>query len=406
MKYELHLNSFVQDQVLSLASTMHSWQIEDRVDAKEKKQISEQLISFQHTTQRGNIEYGGVDGSGDFPLLSYADSFIYLTTAQGTVYKTNAQSGLKEQLSTLPTLVNFAWLPENREVSAQELDKAFEALAGESILKVIERSDYRVLKRLHTHSKNTIETLNRNLLRPVASDSGNLAIQLRSTAEFGVAIRLIQQSTALNYLLMDTTYALPLLTSKSNSLFFEHLKRLCCVEALKKGTGFFTLSKSHNLPAMETIEEIACENQKLEKGKVAEHWYLRLPKTGIDDWTFSLAEGKQLPPIGAMSYLVRFHRKTPVMRLDMDINFWKQQIQSQSIEETVARETRIFEDLDYASHDQRVYGYPYPIKASHNRASLTNAERMAFRKQVIAAAVKQGIKPSLFRDPSIATGHK
>ena len=68
-------------------------------------------------------------------------------------------------------------------------------------------------------------------------------------------------------------------------------------------------------------------------------------------------------------------------------------------------ETKIFEDLDYASHDQRSYGYPYPIKAAHDRASLTQAERIALRKQIIDAAVRSGMKRSLFRDVSKSTGH-
>ncbi|MHC5599147.1 MAG: hypothetical protein ACYTXC_24910 [Nostoc sp.] len=75
-------------------------------------------------------------------------------------------------------------------------------------------------------------------------------------------------------------------------------------------------------------------------------------------------------------------------------------------EETCKNERNIFEDLDYASHDQRVYGYPYPIKAAHDRASLTNAERVGLRKQLVAQAIASGINPNLFRDASQATGHR
>ena len=71
-----------------------------------------------------------------------------------------------------------------------------------------------------------------------------------------------------------------------------------------------------------------------------------------------------------------------------------------------ANEMRIFQDLDYASHDQRCYGYPYPIKAGHDRASLTEAERVALRKMIIAAAVSAGMKRSLFRSAAAATGHE
>ena len=72
---------------------------------------------------------------------------------------------------------------------------------------------------------------------------------------------------------------------------------------------------------------------------------------------------------------------------------------------TLDNERSIFEDLDYASHDQRAYGYPYPIKAGHDRASLTQAERVALRKMIVEAAVYEGMRPQLFRNVSQATGH-
>jgi hypothetical protein len=93
------------------------------------------------------------------------------------------------------------------------------------------------------------------------------------------------------------------------------------------------------------------------------------------------------------------------MRLDMDESYWAQFVKGANAEATRANEQRIFEDLDYASHDQRCYGYPYPIKAGHDRASLSQAERVALRKMIIDAAVAAGMKRSLFRDASLATGH-
>jgi hypothetical protein len=106
-----------------------------------------------------------------------------------------------------------------------------------------------------------------------------------------------------------------------------------------------------------------------------------------------------------VSYLVRFHKNVPVLRIDMDQAYWATNILGTDDEETQANERRLFEDLDYASHDQRCFGYPYPIKAAHDRASMTKAERVALRKQVIDAAVRAGMRRSLFRDASRATGH-
>ena len=107
-----------------------------------------------------------------------------------------------------------------------------------------------------------------------------------------------------------------------------------------------------------------------------------------------------------MSYLVRLHRSTPVMRLDVDLYWWQRRLQGASAVETREREIRLFEDLDRCSHDQRSYGYPYPVKAGHDRASLSEPERVALRKQIVDAAVRAGMKPSLFRSASRATRHE
>ncbi|EGV17223.1 hypothetical protein [Thiocapsa marina] len=51
--------------------------------------------------------------------------------------------------------------------------------------------------------------------------------------------------------------------------------------------------------------------------------------------------------------LVRFHGNTAVMRLDMDQGFSEAQIRSSADGETREQDRRIFEALDYVSHDQR-----------------------------------------------------
>jgi NurA-like 5'-3' nuclease len=107
-----------------------------------------------------------------------------------------------------------------------------------------------------------------------------------------------------------------------------------------------------------------------------------------------------IPPVGAVTYLVRFHANTPVLRFDLDRQFWEQTVQSNPV-----REAEMFSELDYSGHDYRSYGYPYPIKACHDRVRLSIAERSALKKQIIEAAVARGMKRSLFRDVSSSTGH-
>ena len=79
------------------------------------------------------------------------------------------------------------------------------------------------------------------------------------------------------------------------------------------------------------------------------------------------------------------------MRLDMDVEMWQQHLR-----DNINAEAQLFSDLDYTAHDQRAYGYPYPIKASQDRSRLTQLERAALRKQIIDAAIAVGMKTQPF----------
>ncbi len=406
MRFDLHLRSTVREQIEQLAETMKAWEENPRLDPDEQAHICERLGFFVHTTVRTDLCLAGVAGSGDFPALSYADAFVYVVVAQHVLYASDALTGLREIGPPSAPLISFTWIPEDEPTRNAALDQTFADLAGRPIPEVIEESDYRQIKAHASRRNSRVADLADNLIRPHAADAGNIGIQLRSTAELGTALRLIQHQDPSAYVLLDGTLSLPLVSKADVSLFYEHLKRLCCVEARRRGIGFFALSRSHGLPNIETIEEIARERAGLAQGVPAEHWYLRLPVPDIDEWELRLAQGRRLPPPGAVSYLVRFHRTTPTMRLDMDVEFWREHVRGKTAAETLANEQRIFGDLDYASHDQRCYGYPYPLKAGHDRAALTQTERSALRKQIIDTAVRAGLKRTLFRSAAHATGHR
>ncbi|WP_347841606.1 hypothetical protein [uncultured Draconibacterium sp.] len=347
----------MRQQIASAAIKMREWEEMPRVSDEEEKQIIEHIALFDHSDEFRDVRISGVDGSGDYPTLSYNDSFVYVTVAQGSSYRSHRAHGLQEEES-LPPLIRVTWLPASNDASSLELRDDLADLAGEELLQTLANSDYRSLKARLSRKDTPPVQLAEHLLLPHAHDAGNLRIQLCSTAEFGMALRIIKSSDEGAYVLVDTTMSLPLVTRKDASLFFEHVKRRCCSEARDRGVRFLALSKSHGLPSIGLIEGLAREKGGLPEGASAEHWFLRLPVQGIDGWAFSLAEERLLPPPGAITYLVRFHRTTPVMRLDMDRRFWEEHIKGDELAEQA-----LFQDLDYACHDQRCYGYPYPIHA-------------------------------------------
>jgi hypothetical protein len=400
MRYDIHVRESARQKIAAMTKDMSTWEATPRLNEEEGKKIRTNIQSFNHTTKTDDFCIGGVDGSGDYPSFSYADSYVYVASASGTVYRTDSLHGLREEACIDEPTLEFVWLPGAREEADSRWMESFKSLARTPVRDVIERSDYRVIKDKATQRTHTVDELLEELILPRASDTANVGIQLRSTAELATAVRLITREPKCRYVLMDTTLSLPLARTKKQSLFYEHVKRVCCVEARNREVGFLAISKSHGMPAMELIERFAAEELGVGPDDTAEHWYLRLPSPGEDDWTFSLTSERQIPPRGGVSYLLRFHRNTPVLRLDMDQALW-----TMKYRDDAKAEKKLFGDLDYCGHDQRAYGYPYPIKACHDRARLSNAERDALKKQIIDAAVLSGMKRSLFRDVSVATGH-
>jgi hypothetical protein len=400
MRYTVHKHPQVLNQLQNIVAQMKTWNVQAKFSPTDKQEIAKRITFHDHSDSSPNLIMAGVDGSGDFPSLTYEDSFIYLTTAEATVYKSNPTSGLEELQSDIAPIYSLAWIPEEPKFRQKKIDEAFENMVGMPLLDVILQSDYHALKSKLSKKPQHPGTLLKELIRPHAADSGNLGIQLRSTAELSAALKIINTISDVNFVLIDGTFSLPMVSRSGASLFFEHLKRLCCVQASAKGIGFFAVSKSPGLPGIDIIEEIARESQDLSPGQIAEHWFLRLPHPIHDKWKFPIVENRYIPPPNTITYLFRPHRTTGVMRLDIDESYWMKHLS------TVKAEKGVFEKLDYAGHDQRCYGYPYPIKSAHDRVSLTSPERIAMRKSIIAAAVKAGMKRKLFYDASIATGHR
>ncbi len=403
MRFDLHLRGSVRSRFAEVAGEMSAWEGSAELSEDAARRLRECVRFFDHTTVTDPLQCAGVDGSGDFPALAYGDSFIYLTVAQGSVYTADAVHGLKEVDPGLPSLFDAFWIPESEQRRTASWDATFARLCGMPVRDVVAASDYQTLKHEFSGRHTSVDQLVDQLIRPNASDSSNVAIQLRTTGELAMALRLLQQSNQeprlRRILIFDSTLTLPLVTRRDVSLFYEHLKRLCCVEARSRGVVLIGLSKSHGLPGIQYIEEAAREVAGAERNDPPEHWYLRVPSARVDGWVLPSTEGRRVPPAGAVTYLVRFHRNVPVMRVDFDANYWEENLRDEQ------QVRQLFQSLDYCSHDQRCYGYPYPVKAGHDRASLTEPERTALRKQLVDEAVRMGLKRSLFRNASSATGH-
>ena len=376
-----------------MSSQMALWDAGASHSTELYSRLVDAIQPFSHTTVASDLFVGGADGTGDFPVVAYGDSFVYATVAAATLYESDPVHGLREVDTGLNPLVEFTWLSGSAQQRTASLLDSFERLAGHSVDEVILGSDY---PEIRSGGRVDVGTVRAGLIVPPAHDAGNVGVQLRTTAELAAALRLIETAPPGAFVFTDGTMTLPFVHRNRQSLFFEHLRRYCCVRARERGVTFAALSKSHGLPSGVRLDEAA--RDKFGQS-VPEHWFLRMPEADRDGWSPVPPDGPRVPPVGAVTYLFRLHRTTPVMRLDLDAHHWEVAGKSP---ETVRR---LFEALDYAGHDQRCFGYPYPIKAAHDRASLSQPERVALKKLVVDAAIGAGLKRSLFRDASQATGH-
>lgn len=408
MRYDIHFRDDVADMIQDVVGEIKDWNgAADSTYRSEIEDLAKKVVCFEHCSLPDHpFVMGGADGSGDFPCVKYGDSFVYLSVAMSRIYEAIPSGVMKEHEITDHEVVNFLWLPGDKAECKKKMKNGFSQIMGKPIESVCQGSDYFVYKKKHGKAPADEIGLIETLILPEAHDASNIEIQLLTVAEASSLVKLIESSELDKwkgmpvYLIEDTTMALPMVTAKS-TLFFEVAKRYACVKAREKGITYMTLSKSHNMPHMDLIEdEIAKTNPS------GEHWFLRIPCPKLGDGKKPEFLGtRTIPPVAAVSYLFKLHKTTQPMRLDLDYDYWKEFIQCDDKDEERRREIQLFRDIDFASHDQRCYGYPYPIKACHDMASMTDDERVSMRKQIIDEAIKAGLKRKNFVDPSIQTGH-
>lgn len=105
MRFDLYLQTEFQEQLNAVVGDMQLWQGQTSLGEEEEAHLRKSIQCFSHTTQQAALFVAGVDGSGDFPMLSYPDSFIYMSVAQATAYATDPVYGLRELEEPLERLL-------------------------------------------------------------------------------------------------------------------------------------------------------------------------------------------------------------------------------------------------------------------------------------------------------------
>ena len=193
MRFDIHLRSDVKDKIAEIVNDIQTWNAEDSTIAQEIEKLSTFVCGFDHcATPDSLFMIMGADGSGDFPCVTYGDSFVYLVTAVCRLYKAASDGRLIETDIHEHSLVDFAWLPEDKKQSDKQLDLCFEKIVGHPLLEICQISDYLQLAKANGGKSSSSTELLDSLIRPEAHDAHNLEIQIRTVAELAVLARTIE----------------------------------------------------------------------------------------------------------------------------------------------------------------------------------------------------------------------
>lgn len=206
MRFDIHIRQSMRDRLADVSARMALWDQQQPASPDLHRRLVEAIEPFEHTTHLPGLLIGGVDGSGDFPAVAYADSFVYASVASGALYETDSVHGLKEVDRGLQPLVEFTWLATSEQQRAASMLESFERLVGRSVDEVLDGSDYRDLSR---GGRRSAAAQRSGLIIPPAHDAGNVGIQLRTTAELAAALKLIDSVPDGSLVLTDGTMSLP-----------------------------------------------------------------------------------------------------------------------------------------------------------------------------------------------------
>lgn len=355
----------------------------------ELKALQAKVRAYPHTARLASeFVVAAVDGSGEFPVLQQDDIFLHFAIAAGAAYQTAStrQHKLTSVGSPLSMVKQFVLLTDDAKLAAVSYESYLKSVAGLELAELVNQSDYCNVYGQFGRKLSASQVTWGKVTMSKASQVASHAYLLRSLAELGMAIRMLEARP--RYLLLDTSLVYFLL---GEAVFLpEVMKRYLITKANAQGTAVVALCKSHNIPNGDLIGRHAKDELGL-----SDHWYLRLPSAALGEPTPQFLEGREIPPKLSVSYLFKFHATSFPLRVDVDAEWWRAAIGGDE-----SKERAFFADLDFTCHEVRSFGYPYPMHAAHRAASLTRQERKALKDMLVQQAQKEGLlRGSVIADP-------
>ena len=130
MRFDIHVRQTMRDRLADVSARMAAWDQQQPTSPDLHRRLVDAIEPFEHTTHASGLLVGGVDGSGDFPAVAYADSFVYASVASAALYESDSVHGLKEVDRGLQPLVEFTWLAASEQQRTASMFESFERLVG------------------------------------------------------------------------------------------------------------------------------------------------------------------------------------------------------------------------------------------------------------------------------------
>ncbi|MFX1598592.1 MAG: DNA double-strand break repair nuclease NurA [Promethearchaeota archaeon] len=380
--------------------------------------LRKMLTSFQPVNNlKEDFLVGGVDGSGIPPLLRYDDIMIHIITANLAVHNTGSHG---DQIMQHVPLTGFPPVPEGgqlveafwismensltwkyiedfirRVYAIKNVDELLFPLFGD--VTGVQVSSFKEIAKLGLR----VDSLEQIATLPPASDSRHIHDLMRSITEFALAKLAMESNLSLKYLLIDTSLTLLIPKGRKYSRLIEdYLKRDLCMKARRNGIILLAVSKTHTIPCASLIAELA----EKEFGKDA-LWFCRMTGDEDPEGRLSILRDRYyVPPVAAVTYIFRFSRDSPIFRLDLDRNWWKENVYDEKIQDMKKNERKLFSEIEYISRDARWFGYPTPLSFAHINCKVSKEVASLMIERAISIAKEEGFDDEKLIDPRSRVG--
>ncbi|MHA1259411.1 MAG: hypothetical protein ACTSRO_07195 [Candidatus Heimdallarchaeaceae archaeon] len=393
-----------------------------------KLQIFDPLPSIYN---KENFNVAAIDGSGAEGLISLNDIAIHFLTAAFAADRTDFLNGTTKQLDIEPTLcthpdgvTRLVLLREDKNDEVWEDFKSFINFNyGEKLEAIIDKIIKDIVIETFKEKKpgDPLPPLNRKgfitqiakglglklsyaedkkveswLVSPRSPAQRGWFEQFREVLEYSLAHALLKTNTHFKYIFLDGSMNMLMSPGQIQPrLAANYLLRDLCLKSLKKNTCTVAVSKTTTFPF---IYRLASDLEKKLGGE--KKWFVRIPNKKREKYALSVLKDRpHIPPKYGVTYLFHFSSEVPILRIDFDEKWWKENIENKDKKKETAKEIELFQEIDWLARDVRYIGYFFGLAFAHTSTVVRFPDRDIVAQKLIDYFAEKGENPKMFIHP-------